>query len=156
MKTETDVFIKENKIKKETLLINEIAPKRKNLKPKTFFIFVMVVVFSIIAVNKFLTKERIEKKIKEIEQIQQRTIKEKYNTDESCEVYSLRARTNGIYPCYNCGINPTIFLYTGEVWKYGKTCIGEDKRYNNLQEINLIFIREFRGTEQQCLIRVHP
>jgi len=114
---------------------------------------IILLILSIVSFGTYeFWKFRDQKKLKEIEQIKQKPAKEKFNTSESCEVYSLRARTNGFYPCYNCGINDTIFLLSGEVWKYGKTCIGEDKRYKNLKKLKLIFIREFRGTEQQCLV----
>ncbi len=39
------------------------------------------------------------------------------------------------------------------MWKYGKTCIGEDRRYRDLRKVNLVFVREYRGTEKECLIR---
>jgi len=93
------------------------------------------------------------KKLKEIEQIKQKPAKEKFNNGNSCITYSLRARKNGYYPCYNCDNSDSIFLFASEIWKYGKTCIGEEKRYGDLNSLSLRFFPEFEGTEQQCLVR---
>lgn len=69
-----------------------------------------------------------------------------------CQQYALIAVSDGLYPCYN-GLQTTIFLKRGEVWKYGKTCIGEQNRYpGGLPYDNLLFVRQFAGSELQCLI----
>ncbi len=129
--------------------LKEVPLKKK--KRWRFLIILLILSFVSFGTHEFW-KFREQKKQKEIEQIRQKTVKEKFNTDESCEVYSLRATQNGYFLCYNCGDTNTIFLFKGEIWKYGKTCIGEDNRYGNLEEINLQFYIEFTGTEQQCLI----
>jgi hypothetical protein len=128
---------------------------KKNINPKRFFLLLALSISTIYIGSKVLeiSEKRIEKRNKEIAGILSKSVKEKYNFDNSCEVYSLRARINGIYPCYNCGINPTIYLYASEIWKSGKTCIGEDNRYSNLEELNLQFFVLFTGTEKECLVR---
>ena len=129
--------------------LKEVPQKKKN---KSKFLIILLIL-SIVSFGTYeFWKFREQKKLKEIEQIKQKPAKEKFNTSESCEVYSLRAIENGYYPCYNCGSENTIYLFAGEIWKYGKTCIGEDERYGNLEKINLRFIVEYTGTEKDCLI----
>ncbi len=70
--------------------------------------------------------------------------------DKTCVQYALVATFDDYYPCYNTG--QMIYLKSGDVWKYGKTCIGADKRYSDLAERRLIFIPEFRGNEMTCLL----
>jgi len=92
-----------------------------------------------------LARER--KMVGEIERIQTKTFEPKL-----CVQYALVVLVEGWFVCYN-GEIPTIYLKRGEVWKYGKTCLGQDKRYpNGLPDDRLIFKVEFTGTEEQCLI----
>ncbi len=128
----------------------DISDKQPDKNSKIFIIFALVV--GLVSVLLYFDY-REDKKNSEIERIKQRPEKEKYSNPNSCEAYSLRARTRGDFPCYNCGIKTTIYLKEGEVWKYGKTCIGEEKRYYNLEELNLQFYVEYKGTEKECLIR---
>ncbi|AEE51293.1 hypothetical protein [Haliscomenobacter hydrossis] len=71
---------------------------------------------------------------------------------DNAEQYVLLVTKAGFYPCYNCGKSALIFLNVGEVWKYGVTRIGRDKRYNT-GEIpkGLEYLVEFRGDYAQCL-----
>jgi len=95
-----------------------------------------------------LSIERADKKAREIERIESHSFQY-----QNCEQYALVASENGWFPCYNCGTSDSIFLYAGEVWKYGKTCFGEIKRYpNGLPYPNLRYILQFSGTEKECLI----
>jgi len=77
------------------------------------------------------------------------------NLDEA-EQYALLARDNGYYPCLSClasGVDSMkIFLFRGEVWKYGTTTKGEIGRYRNtLASQKLIYFRQFVGTLPACL-----
>jgi len=96
-----------------------------------------------------LTPERSAKRNREIE-----GIKAKPRKEGPCEVYALLARNNGWYPCYSCADSVKIYLIRGEVWKYGKTCIGKEKRYSQdyLDGLLLDFYHIARGTEADCLI----
>jgi hypothetical protein len=89
---------------------------------------------------------RAEKRDREIEGILEKVLTSKLGVQ-----YALVAAENGYYPCYNC-VTPIIYLKRGEVWKYGKTCLNQRQRYNDLDEKNLTFIPQFAGTEEQCLI----
>ena len=68
--------------------------------------------------------------------------------------YALIADVSRDYPCFTCpdGSN-TIFLYKGEVWRYGSTRKGEKGRYpsGNYGAPNLSFIVQFKGTYSECL-----
>ena len=90
---------------------------------------------------------RVAKRDLEIEGILKKTLTIKMGVQ-----YALTATKDGYYPCYNCEGSTVIYLKFGEVWKYGKTCLTQNQRYNNLDERNLNFEIEFVGTEEQCLI----
>ncbi len=120
--------------------------KAINLKA-SLLIFGIVSTF---AVTFFFTLpiERARKKALEIDWITTRTYPDNY-----CEQYALVAFREGWFPCFNCGYTDSIYLYKGEVWKYGKTCLGEYGRYpNGFGVPNLQYIREYVGTEKNCLI----
>jgi len=95
-----------------------------------------------------LPRSRVLKRDIEIDNILKKDL-----TKEYCIQYALITTSEGYYPCYDC-LDGKIYLYIGEVWKYGKTCNGEEGRYpNGLPIKNLAFIPQFYGTEQQCLIQ---
>jgi len=95
-----------------------------------------------------LSIERAAKKAREIERIESHSFQY-----QDCEQYALIADESGWFPCYNCGTSDSIYLYKGEVWKYGKTCFGEQGRYpNGLPCEYLKFKVEFSGTEKECLV----
>lgn len=92
---------------------------------------------------------RQAKKAIEIERIIDKT----YNDYKLCEQYALVALSNGWFPCFRCSGKDSIFLYEGEVWKYGKTCLGEEHRYaSGFPTTNLRFQQQFKGTEKECLL----
>jgi len=64
----------------------------------------------------------------------------------------LVAKLNGWYICYKNIEIDSIYLFKGEVWKYGKTCMGQDKRYSDLDKLRLDYLPQFMGSEQECLI----
>ena len=95
-----------------------------------------------------LSIERAAKKALEIDRIIDKTY-----PNEFCEQYALVAYKDGWFPCYNCGTADSIYLYEGEVWKYGKTCFGEKGRYpNGLPFKKLLYYIQVEGTEKECLI----
>ena len=68
--------------------------------------------------------------------------------------YALIADYDGYYPCYTCpNGSTTLFLYKGEIWKYGITRKGERKRYpgKSYGAPNLSFVVQFIGTSNECL-----
>lgn len=95
-----------------------------------------------------LSIERAQKKTIEIERIESHSY-----TKTNCVQYALVATKNAWFPCFRCGGRDSIFLYEDEVWRYGKTCNGEFGRYKSgLPAANLIYIVEYEGTEEECLI----
>lgn len=87
-----------------------------------------------------LSPQRKKKYKKEVEEI------------DNAEQYVIYALKPGYYPCYNCGKLTMIFLNAGEVWKYGVTRIGQNRRYaiDDIPE-NLQYRREFIGDYAACL-----
>jgi len=115
--------------------------------PKFFFVFAGIVIFSFAYYA--LNIERTKKMVKEIERIESKT-----RDDFPCVQYALVADIEGWYPCYNCLDRSTIYLHKEEVWKYGKTCLGEEGRYKGkLPVAGLRFMVQFTGTEKECLIQ---
>lgn len=71
---------------------------------------------------------------------------------ESSEQYVIKAIKSKYYPCLSCPYRDLIFLYSGEVWKYGTTINGKRKRYgNSLTSQDLYYEVQFRGTIAECL-----
>jgi len=81
-----------------------------------------------------------------------------------CEVYFLNVQVPGEYPvlAYGNVIIGGIQLNTGEVWKIGQTCNGEDDRYRAkvyykgngivISDRELIYTTIMVGTYKECLI----
>lgn len=70
---------------------------------------------------------------------------------DNCEQYVLLAGRDGKYHCYNCPGIDSIYLYTGEVWKYGYTCKGEKGRYPaGPEDPRLLYFKQFSGTLGEC------
>lgn len=92
--------------------------------------------------NVTLSPERQAKLDKELEEI------------DNAEQYALFATLNGYYPCFTCPDGSgRIYLYVGEVWKYGVTRVGEKRRYpnQNYGAPNVAYVTQFRGTYTECL-----
>jgi len=108
----------------------------------------ILAVFTTFAVTFFirLSIERAAKKAREIERIESHSFQY-----QNCVQYALVAAKDAWFPCYHCV--DSIYLLKGEVWKYGKTCFGENVRYSKgLPARFLIYEVEFEGTEKECLI----
>jgi len=88
------------------------------------------------------------KKAREIERIESHSFQY-----QNCVQYALVAAEKGWFPCFNCGTSDSIYLYKGEVWKYGKTCFSQEQRYpNGLPHYKLEYFIQFRGNEKECLV----
>ena len=71
---------------------------------------------------------------------------------DHAEQYALKALMPGNYPCYSCMDSDSIFLMTGEIWKYGVTQKGRQGRYpNGLPSANLLYVPEYLGDLAECL-----
>ncbi len=122
----------------------------KNPKPKFYILALLLTIgFVLFAIS----REREQKRDKEIEKILTKPNKEKYSDDGVCEVYALIAEADGWYLCYNCGVETKIFLHKSEIWKYGKTCLGQKRRYpNGFPSEGLDYKIIKTGTEKECLV----
>ena len=92
--------------------------------------------------NESLSPERSGKLYKELDEI------------DNAEQYALVADVDGYYPCFSCPDgSTTLYLYKGEVWKYGTTRKGEQNRYpgKSYGAPNLSFIVQFQGNFSACL-----
>ena len=70
------------------------------------------------------------------------------------EQYVLVAGDDQWYDCFNCPNSTRIYLYKGEVWKYGVTRKGEKARYGNwLKRQKLRYMIEYEGYIGECLRR---
>jgi len=89
--------------------------------------------------NPILSEERQQKLDKALQEL------------EEAEQYALLASKNGYYPCFSCPDSSQIFLYLGEVWRYGITTKGESGRYGNtLSSQYLVYIVQFQGDLTAC------
>ncbi|MEM6696816.1 MAG: hypothetical protein AAF599_00370 [Bacteroidota bacterium] len=87
-----------------------------------------------------ISKERQEKMERELEEY------------ENAEQYALLAERDDYYPCPSCKNRGRIFLFKGEVWKYGVTTKKQAGRYpNGLPAENLTYLVQLRGNIYQCL-----
>ncbi len=82
-------------------------------------------------------KEKLEKELKEFDEAEQ---------------YALVVFEPGLYPCFNCYGKEKIYLFSGEIWKYGVSRKGQLGRYRQgLPHKGLIYKKEFEGKLTDCL-----
>lgn len=75
-----------------------------------------------------------------------------YEKLENSQQYVLLVKKPGWFPCYNCPAQDSIYLYIGEVWKYGVTKNGKPGRYGSTLPIpNLQYWIQFQGSIELCL-----
>jgi len=95
-------------------------------------LFITFVFVSGLILYKAIPFDRVKKRNIEIEGIQKRDYQIK-----TCMQYALIVSIDGYFPCYGCSAG-TIFLKRGEVWKYGKTCLGKSKRFCHFRILSFI------------------
>lgn len=83
----------------------------------------------------------------------QKALQKRQKQVKKARQYALLATIDGYYPCFNCEQDSLIFLFRGEVWKYGVTY--GDMRYSNawLNSRNLVAQTEYWGNLEDCLIQ---
>lgn len=81
-------------------------------------------------------------------------LKDYYRRIKKCTQYALIASENGWYACHNCpNGQDSIYLYIGEVWKYGHSCeknIISDRYKNVPPDTRLDVDMQFFGTLEEC------
>ncbi|TAD96636.1 MAG: hypothetical protein EAZ97_13705 [Bacteroidetes bacterium] len=134
-------------------------PKKPFLKPNfwKWLIFALILaLLTVVMIKESFEEVTIQKsdgtyqlKANKIKQLQKDTAK-----FSQAEQYVLIAEEKGWYPCATCVNTDSIYLFEGEVWKYGVTINGEKGRYNgvdNLTSKKLLYVTEFRGSIEICL-----
>ena len=87
-----------------------------------------------------LSDERKVKLVKELKDL------------EEVEQYALKAIRNRQYVCFSCPFSDSIFLLRGEVWKYGITTKGQNRRYGRfLMNNSLQYEIQYQGLLHDCL-----
>jgi len=110
-------------------------------------IILLFIVSALAVVSIAIPINRILKRDKEIERINEKDYRLK-----ACMQYALVVTKDGWFTCYNCA-EGKIYMHIGEVWKYGKTCFYETGRYpSGLPHPFLTFQPQYYGTEKDCLI----
>jgi hypothetical protein len=71
---------------------------------------------------------------------------------DNAEQYALIALKSKKYPCSSCLGQDSIFLFAGEIWKYGVTFNGQEGRYGQeyLNANELRYIIQFKGPLGEC------
>jgi hypothetical protein len=111
------------------------------------FVVVLFVLSSGLTLHYSLSEERLLKRDKEIDRI-----RAKDQDFKKCMQYALVVAKEGWFSCYQ-GNQKQIYMYIGEIWKYGKTCLDLSDRYpDGLPDPFLVFQPQFYGSEQECLI----
>ncbi|TAD97989.1 MAG: hypothetical protein EAZ97_11565 [Bacteroidetes bacterium] len=147
------MILTEEEIKKIT------EPKKPFLKPnfwKLLILALFLTLLTVVMIKESFEEVTIQKadgtyqlKANKIRQLQKDTAK-----FSQAEQYVLIAEVNGWYPCATCVGADSVFLFKGEVWKYGVTINGEKGRYNgakNPLNNDLEYIVQFRGNIETCL-----
>lgn len=128
-------------------------PQKRNFPYIGLFLVISMAILSILAMATFedyvvidtagnasLTPER------------QAALEREYEKLDNSEQYALLASSNGWFPCYNCIGRDSIFLYFGEVWKYGVTKNGQAGRYGSTLPVsNLLYQTQLEGSIELCL-----
>lgn len=82
----------------------------------------------------------------------EKQLKQRLKRLNHAEQYVLLAKVDGWYPCYSCETSDSIYLFAGEVWRYGVTIRGEKGRYGHtLKDKRLLYIVEVYGNVSECL-----
>jgi hypothetical protein len=71
---------------------------------------------------------------------------------EKAQQYVLYAAQTGWYECFSCRDTTHIYLYAGEVWKYGYTINGAEIRYSQEMRKKFTYFAQFIGNVQQCML----
>ncbi len=145
----------------ETAIQQAIKPKKpqkdqKNKQKKSLFWLVFVVILlslgGSVLYDHFVKKDEGGEIVGISDKYHDR-FKEDSAKLNRCVQYALVAGRNGWYA--RCGSEDKMYLYKGEIWKYGISCEETpENRYsqNFYTENTLQFLVEFRGTLLECAV----
>lgn len=126
--------------------------KAKN-KWKNLLFLAILVIFGIVAIVAF---EEFVQRNSDGTYVLKSKRKQKLERDiqrlEEAEQYVLKAAANGYYTCYNCLNTDSIFLFAGNVWRYGTTIDPLTRyKYVFLERNQLTYTQQFVGPLHKCL-----
>jgi hypothetical protein len=132
-----------------------VEPKRsKEQRNNYWFLFFIILLMLYCAQNFDDFTIKNDDGTYEISQQRQEELQKRKEKIDKAEQYALVAVSNGLYPCFNCGEQQHIFLYIGEVWKYGVSKNG-NQRYKKhwYKSMRLEYLTQFTGIYSECLKR---
>ncbi len=163
LKTNSKTPIEHKKIPE----IKEISKIRKKRYRNLFILFIFaiaVITTSYLKIHEDETHELTKERVKKFERAIKRIVFRRHNK-ENCEQYALIAVRSAWFPLLKWGeavASDSILLNEGEIWKYGKTCLGELGRYPGqiyysdgkwfLDNDKIRYLKQFKGSEKECII----
>jgi hypothetical protein len=152
MKTKEPIYISKE-IQKEILL--EIQTRKKNpkepQKDRKLFYLALIVASLIVAGTASYIIWTPEGK-PDISPERKTELDSSIRRFDNAEQYVLIAKRSKKYPCPSCLGQDSIFLFAGEIWKYGVTFNGKEGRYNDayLDANQLRYEIQFKGSLGEC------
>lgn len=133
--------------------------KNNQLSKNILWLWLLFIITSMLLVSKLqmTTEEPFvvfdEDGMPQLSELRKKKLDKELEYLESAEQYVLRAAKSGWYQCFSCESTDKIFLFAGEVWRYGYTTKGVSGRYSQkfLQVNRLIYQVQFEGTIEQCM-----
>ncbi len=130
-------------------------PQRPTLRPKGHFLLFLLICTILGVVAARQGKDFLELDHNgeiQISAQREKQLNQRLKRLNQAEQYVLLAKVDGWYPCYSCETSDSIYLFAGEVWRYGVTIRGEKGRYGlTLKDKRLLYVVELYGNVSACL-----
>ena len=115
-----------------------------------FLFWMLLALFVLFAAKSFIEFDK--NGIPRLAKWREKKLEKELEDLDGAEQYVLTAGKNDWYPCFSCPDTTHIYLYLGEVWKYGATTKGQQGRYGkSLKGQYLDYTVQFDGTLEACL-----
>lgn len=131
-----------------------LPEKPRKLPPYSgvMFLLILFIGFLLLMARKKPFWEIDEDGERRLMEWREKKLRKELNRIDNAEQYALLAKTDGFFICYSCDPDTIIYLYKGEVWKYGVTTQGQSGRYaKGFPENNLDYRIQFRGAIGECM-----
>jgi hypothetical protein len=134
-----------------TIIKPKETQKRKKKQPKRHFWW-LIVLFSVLILGAVGVVVFDEDGKPEILPERKQKLKEELAKYDKAEQYALFAKSDGFYPCPSCSLGDSVYLFAGEIWKYGVSVNGKN-RYTAvfLDAQKLGYKTEYIGEIGECL-----
>ena len=120
--------------------------------PFWFFVALLVGITGIVLLMSRPFLERDGEGNWKIAEWREEKLKRELEELNGAEQYALLASRRGWYICYSCPFKDSIFLFPGEVWKYGYTRKGGQRRYGSSELWErLSYVVQFEGSLSDCM-----